>query len=299
MKNDNESFHFILPNIINLYKCNKLNSSNKISMSFSKIGDFRMVCVIELLNDISLDFIDSNIGYWITESELKELIFRKKLLRTHSDILFLYLKSKQLLINSISNLNIGVIGRFRPFHLGHNALLEMICKEANLVVIGIGSSNRYDWRNPIFSFEVREMISLSLNCNSVYEIICLNDFAHLRHEWKNGQMFRKQISHFFKNCDIIISGNPYVSFILNDLFRVIHPVEISQKTQLYDISGSWIRSAMVIGDNWQDKVSKKVATYIEDEKIIIRMRSHFRETSNQDIKPKYEFVHSEQIRIQQ
>ena len=41
---------------------------------------------------------------------------------------------------------IGLIGRFKPLHLGASVLLESACEKAEKVIIGIGSSNKYNIR---------------------------------------------------------------------------------------------------------------------------------------------------------
>lgn len=50
---------------------------------------------------------------------------------------------------------LGAIGRFKPLHLGAAAMLEALCENAEEVVIGIGSSNKYNLRNPFTAEESR------------------------------------------------------------------------------------------------------------------------------------------------
>jgi nicotinamide-nucleotide adenylyltransferase len=47
-----------------------------------------------------------------------------------------------------------VIGRFQPFHLGHKFLIEKALEYCKKIVIGIGSPNITDEKNP-YSYEVR------------------------------------------------------------------------------------------------------------------------------------------------
>lgn len=41
-----------------------------------------------------------------------------------------------------------VIGRFQPFHLGHKYLIEKALEVSEKIIIGIGSSNKNDEKNP-------------------------------------------------------------------------------------------------------------------------------------------------------
>ena len=48
-----------------------------------------------------------------------------------------------------------VLGRFQPFHRGHRYLVEKALEQCDSVIIGVGSANVHDEKNP-FSFEERK-----------------------------------------------------------------------------------------------------------------------------------------------
>lgn len=76
-----------------------------------------------------------------------------------------------------------IIGRFRPFHLGHESLVKEAQKIANKVIILVGSKNKHiDWKNPWTTEEVCSMIK-SLNYNNVY-INDVEDRLYQSEEWK-------------------------------------------------------------------------------------------------------------------
>ena len=52
---------------------------------------------------------------------------------------------------------IGVVCRFKPVHLAHQAMLESLLEEADELLVGIGSSNRYDPWNPFTADETRDV----------------------------------------------------------------------------------------------------------------------------------------------
>ena len=53
---------------------------------------------------------------------------------------------------------IGMVARWRPVHRGHVPVLRALCDRAAQALIGIGSSNRYDLRNPFTLEETINMI---------------------------------------------------------------------------------------------------------------------------------------------
>lgn len=48
-----------------------------------------------------------------------------------------------------------VLGRFQPFHRGHRYLVERALEQCGSVIIGVGSANVQDEKNP-FTFEERK-----------------------------------------------------------------------------------------------------------------------------------------------
>ena len=53
---------------------------------------------------------------------------------------------------------VGFIGRFKPLHKAAAIVLEEICKRSDHVIIGIGSANKYNYRNP-FTAELSDEAS--------------------------------------------------------------------------------------------------------------------------------------------
>ena len=51
-----------------------------------------------------------------------------------------------------------MVARWKPVHLGHAAVLRALCDRGEQALIGVGSANRYDARNPFTVAETREML---------------------------------------------------------------------------------------------------------------------------------------------
>ena len=57
---------------------------------------------------------------------------------------------------------VGFIGRFKPLHWGGARALDALCSQATHVMIGIGSANKHNARNPFSAEETQEMLDAYL-----------------------------------------------------------------------------------------------------------------------------------------
>jgi len=63
-----------------------------------------------------------------------------------------------------------IVGRFQPYHIGHNSAVKKILEELDEIVIVIGSSDdSHSISNPFTAGERIEMISESLKSEGLYE----------------------------------------------------------------------------------------------------------------------------------
>lgn len=170
---------------------------------------------------------------------------------------------------------IGCVGRFKPVHLGAEAMLEAICENADHAFIGIGSSNKYNLRNPFTAEETSEMVHLVLDPRfSNYEIIPVQDKAHLP-EHRDGQAWKNQILDLFGPLDYFITGNDYVKSLLEPHYRIIHPASIILPEKQLPLRGTEVRIEMARGEGWETLVPKEVAGYLKDHHLIDRFRKEF------------------------
>jgi len=101
---------------------------------------------------------------------------------------------------------VGLIGRFKPLHIGAMKMLETVCDAADFVVIGIGSSNKYNARNPFTSAETRNMLELALAGRSNYLIVEVPDYAQ-DPEYADGQRWKQDIIDTYGTLDAFVIGN--------------------------------------------------------------------------------------------
>jgi nicotinamide-nucleotide adenylyltransferase len=163
---------------------------------------------------------------------------------------------------------IGMIARWKPLHLGHVAVLQALCQRGDFVLIGMGSSNRYNVRNPFTAVETEDMLRLALNRFDNYKIIPVPDLD-------DGPRWRVLVRDLFGELDLFVTDNPYVTSLLEKDYRIIRPVELLPSEEQVRINGNMVRAMMARGEKWQAWVPESCADYIQKNKLDERFRKEF------------------------
>lgn len=163
---------------------------------------------------------------------------------------------------------IGMIARWRPVHLGHVPILRALCDRASQALIGIGSANRYNQRNPFTLEETIDMIRLVLAGRENYTLIPVQDLD-------DGPRWRLMILDLFGSLDLFVTANPYVASLLAGDYNVVRPVTLIAEDEKVAIDGRLVRREMARGDGWRDLVPKDVADYIAAHRLDERFRREF------------------------
>lgn len=170
---------------------------------------------------------------------------------------------------------IGIVGRFRPLHNGSAATLESLCEISDHLIIGIGSINRYDLRNPFVADEVEAMIDSFLSERfSNYSFKKIPDFGH-KSKYQDGQRWKEEIISQFGDLDLFVSGNSYVMELLSDYYICKYPVNFVAPEKRIPLSGTDVRIAIAMNYDWQHLVPTKVFNYLESNNLIERFRREF------------------------
>lgn len=170
---------------------------------------------------------------------------------------------------------VGVIGRFKPPHLAGQVMLESLCERADKIVIGIGSSNRYNARNPFTAQESQEMIESFLSKRyDNYIFVHIPDFGHIP-EYADGQQWKEYARVALGTLDHLVSGNDYVTALLNVDYHIIHPNTIIPQEKHIDLRSSLVRLVMARNEQWEQLVPVEVAEYITSKKLDERFRQEF------------------------
>lgn len=216
---------------------------------------------------------DAKAAFIYTLDEVKKLVKEKKLVFDHGKILEDYLKHKGISLKDFKR--VGFIGRFKPFHLGAAMALEALCGIADEVIIGLGSSNKYNLRNPFTAEESQEMVDAFLKPRfSNYKFVKVPDFGHIK-KYSDGKKWKSAVKELFGSLDIFVSGNDYVIGLLKDEYKIERPVSFVHKEKQVPIKATLVRVAMAQGDDWKRLVPKETAAYLESKGLAERFRKEF------------------------
>jgi len=164
---------------------------------------------------------------------------------------------------------VGIVARFKPVTLGHAVLLESLCAQADHLIIGLGSSNVYDCRNPFTAQESAEMIDALLRDRfSNYEIIEVPDL-------NNPPKWTEMATGLFGKLDYFVTGNDFVKSLLNEQYTVVDSWDAVPTEFHIPICGTMARVAMAQGNGWAMLVPDKVANYIREQKLDERFCREF------------------------
>jgi nicotinamide-nucleotide adenylyltransferase len=155
------------------------------------------------------------------------------------------------------------IGRFQPYHLGHQAVIHKIVEEVDEVVIAIGSAQvSHTPENPFTAGERMTMIYGALeDLRDRCYIIPLQDVDR-------NAVWATHVQSMTPAFDLVYSNNPLVV----ELFAE-EGIEV-RKPPMYGrepYSGTAIRKLMVEGGDWKNLVPEQVASVIVDIRGVERL----------------------------
>ena len=163
---------------------------------------------------------------------------------------------------------IAMIARWKPVHLGHQAILRALCEHGEKISIGIGSSNRYNIRNPFTLEETQVMIHLALAEYDNYDLIPVPDLD-------DGPRWRVMVKDVFGNLDLFVTDNPYVANLLKNDYRITRPIELIPLNEHIRVDGAMVRAMMARDEDWASLVPRNIAAYIKLNRLDVRFRKEF------------------------
>jgi nicotinamide-nucleotide adenylyltransferase len=164
-------------------------------------------------------------------------------------------------------------------HLGHAAVLRALEARADELVVGIGSSNRLNVRNPFTAGETRDMLERVLPERSGITILEVPDLD-------DGPRWRAMVVQMLGPLDAFATANPHVARLLGDDYRIVRPVDLVPPEERVPIDGTRVRREMAQGEAWRELVPAEVAAYISERGLDRRFREEFGlETLALDVPP--------------
>jgi nicotinamide-nucleotide adenylyltransferase len=156
------------------------------------------------------------------------------------------------------------LGRFQPLHKGHQKVISDIAKDAEYIVIAMGSAQySHSLENPFTAGERYTMISRTLKAEGIdnYHIVTLEDI-HRYAVW---------VSHVVSNApkfDCVYAHNPLsIRLFKEGGFKVVE-LTLHEPGRF---SGTEIRRRMAAGEEWRNLVPEEVAKVIDEIKGVERL----------------------------
>lgn len=161
-----------------------------------------------------------------------------------------------------------MIARWKPVHLGHTAVIESLADRADRLILGIGSSNKYDVYNPFTADETEEMLRLVLGSRIHIDILRVPDLGH-------GPRWRAMVREMLGPLDLFVTANDYVRNLLTEVYTVVHPIEFVPPERRVRVDGTAVRLAMAQGEDWERMVPESVARFLRERNLVGRFRAEF------------------------
>lgn len=154
------------------------------------------------------------------------------------------------------------IGRFQPFHKGHLWEIKRALKLAEKLIVGIGSSNLEDRKNPYPSDKRRRMVEVVLAAEGIGErVIKIEELPDTTdQEWVDNVKKMVVGAGYQPGETLVIGNNDWVNDLLEPEGFVIYEPGFYNREEL---EGVKIREMMKTGDNgWKSRVPEEVARQI-------------------------------------
>jgi len=148
------------------------------------------------------------------------------------------------------------IGRFQPYHNGHQSVLEHIAKHVDEIIIGVGSAQlSHHVSNPFTSGERVLMITRALaSLGCPFYVIPIEDI-------QRNALWVAHVRSMTPPFDLCYSSNPLVVQLFHEA-----GVEV-QSPAMYErelLSGTEIRRRMLAGEPWKDLVPPAVVRVLDE-----------------------------------
>ena len=157
------------------------------------------------------------------------------------------------------------LGRFQPFHNGHFRVISDIVREAEYVVIAMGSAQHsHSSSNPFTSGERYEMISRTMKARGIqnYHIVLLEDLNRY-------SLWVSHVASHSPKFDVVYAHNPLSIRLFSEAGYEVVKLELHEPSRF---SGTEIRRRIREDGDWKDLVPKEVAQVIEEVKGVDRIK---------------------------
>jgi nicotinamide-nucleotide adenylyltransferase len=156
------------------------------------------------------------------------------------------------------------IGRFQPYHNGHQAVLERAAASVDEIVIGVGSAQlSHELENPFTAGERVLMITRSLaSLDRPIYVIPIEDI-------QRNALWVSHVKSMTPPFDCVFSSNPLVMRLFAESG---HAVQSPDMYERQTHSGTAIRRRMLSDEPWEHLVPRAVIEVIREIDGVERLR---------------------------
>lgn len=156
------------------------------------------------------------------------------------------------------------IGRFQPYHNGHQAVLERVATSVDEIIIGVGSAQlSHELENPFTAGERVLMITRSLaSLDRPIYVIPIEDI-------QRNALWVSHVKSMTPPFDFVFSSNPLVMRLFAESGHRVHCPEMYER-QTH--SGTAIRRRMLSDEPWEHLVPRAVVEVIREIDGVERLR---------------------------
>lgn len=157
------------------------------------------------------------------------------------------------------------LGRFQPYHRGHDAVVRRIAEEVDELIIAIGSAQySHTTRDPFTAGERILMITRMLTDDPVFRyVLPVEDI-------EQNSLYVPHIKRLTPDFDVVYSNNPLVIRLFEEEDI---PVQEMPRIDRKHLWGTHIRQLMAEGEMWREYVPAPVADVIDEIGGIERLRT--------------------------
>ena len=148
------------------------------------------------------------------------------------------------------------IGRFQPYHLGHQTVLESIAREVDEIIIGIGSAQTSHERDDLFTAGERVLMMTKAleNLGVKHYIMPIEDI-------RRNSVWVSHIISMTPPFSVVYSNNPLVVQLFEEAGIEVRQSPMYQREQY---SGTEIRRRMLVGEEWESLVPSPTVDVIKE-----------------------------------
>jgi nicotinamide-nucleotide adenylyltransferase len=156
------------------------------------------------------------------------------------------------------------VGRFQPFHRGHEMVVDEISDDVDEVVVAVGSAQMsHTLRNPFTAGERVSMITKTLEDRdtTVYAIPV--------EDLNRNAVWTTHVRSMCPPFDVVYSNNPLIVRLFEEEGTEVRENVLFERDRF---SGSEIRSRMLEEGNWRSLVPDEVEDVVDEVKGVQRLR---------------------------